>query len=40
MPLVRSIAKEAAGEGNRFSALVSAVVNSAPFRMNVKTGAN
>ncbi len=33
MPAVRSVAKEAALNGNRFSALVMAVVKSAPFQM-------
>ena len=36
MPLVRSIAREAAGNGNRFSALVLGVVKSKPFQMNMK----
>jgi hypothetical protein len=34
MPVVRSIAKDAAANGNRFSALVLAVVKSQPFQMN------
>jgi Protein of unknown function (DUF1592)/Protein of unknown function (DUF1588)/Protein of unknown function (DUF1587)/Protein of unknown function (DUF1585)/Protein of unknown function (DUF1595)/Planctomycete cytochrome C len=38
MPLVRSIARQAGANGNRFSAVVLAVVTSAPFQMNVKTG--
>ena len=36
MPVVRSIVTEASGNENRFSALVMAVVNSAPFRSNMK----
>jgi hypothetical protein len=36
MPLVRSIAREAARSDNRFSALVFGVVRSQPFQMNVK----
>jgi hypothetical protein len=36
MPLVRSIARDAARNGNRFSALVLGVVNSKPFQMNMK----
>ena len=36
MPLVRSIARDAAKADNRFSAIVSAVVKSAPFQMNMK----
>jgi hypothetical protein len=36
MPLVRAIAREAARDNNRFSALVMAVVKSAPFQMNTK----
>ena len=36
MPLVRSIAREAAGSDNRFSALVLGVVKSKPFQMNMK----
>jgi hypothetical protein len=38
MPLVRSIARQAGADGNRFSALVLAVVDSKPFQMNMKTG--
>ena len=38
MPLVRSIARDAARDGNRFSALVLGVVRSKPFQMNAKTG--
>ena len=37
MPLVRTIAREAAQQDNRFSALVLAVVRSAPFQTNTKT---
>jgi hypothetical protein len=36
MPLVRSIARDAAGNGNHFSALVLGVVKSKPFQMNMK----
>jgi len=36
MPLVRSIARDAAGGGYRFSALVLGVVKSAPFQTNVR----
>src|SRR5438876_3857692 len=36
MPLVRSIARNAARDDNRFSALVLGVVNSKPFQMNMK----
>jgi cytochrome c551/c552 len=36
MPAVRSIVHDAAGNGNRFSALVLGVVKSAPFQMRVK----
>ena len=36
MPLVRAIAREAARDNNRFSALVMAIVKSAPFQMNTK----
>ena len=36
MPLVRSIARDAARQENRFSALVLAVVRSKPFQMNMK----
>jgi hypothetical protein len=38
MPLVRSIAREAARTDNRFSSLVLAVVRSKPFQMNMKSG--
>ena len=37
MPLVRAIARDAAQKDNRFSALVLAVVKSAPFQTNTKT---
>jgi hypothetical protein len=36
MPLVRSIAREAADSDNRFSALLLGVVKSQPFQMNMK----
>jgi hypothetical protein len=36
MPLVRSIARDAGRNNNRFSALVLAVVKSKPFQMNMK----
>jgi hypothetical protein len=36
MPLVRSIARDAARSDNRFSALVLGVVRSKPFQMNMK----
>ena len=36
MPLVRSIARDAARNQNRFSALVMGVVTSKPFQMNMK----
>jgi len=36
MPLVRSIARDAAKSDNRFSALVLGVVRSKPFQMNMK----
>jgi hypothetical protein len=38
MPLVRSIARDAASNGDRFSSLVLGVVKSRPFQMNTKTG--
>ena len=38
MPLVRSIARDAAAGGNRFSALVVGVVKSKSFQMNAKVG--
>jgi len=37
MPLVRSIAHDAATHDNRFSALVLDVVKSKAFQMNMKT---
>jgi hypothetical protein len=36
MPLVRSITRDASRAGNKFSALVLAVVKSKPFQMNMK----
>ncbi|HEV8346931.1 MAG TPA: DUF1592 domain-containing protein [Vicinamibacterales bacterium] len=36
MPLVRSIARDAARDSNRFSALVLGIVRSKPFQMNMK----
>jgi hypothetical protein len=36
MPLVRSIARASAQQDNRFSALVLAIVRSAPFQTNTK----
>ncbi len=38
MPLVRSIARDVARQGNRFSAIVMAIVRSAPFQTNTKAG--
>jgi len=38
MPLVRSIAHDAKRNGNRFSSLVLAIVNSKTFQMNTKIG--
>jgi len=40
MPLVRSITRRAAAHENRFSTLVMGVVESEPFRMNMKSGSN
>ena len=37
MPLVREMARQAEKNGNRFSSLVLAVVQSKPFQMNSKT---
>jgi hypothetical protein len=37
MPLVRSIARDVARDDNRFSAIVMAIVRSAPFQTNTKT---
>ena len=36
MPLVRSLARDAAKNGNKFSALVLDIVKSKPFQMNMK----
>jgi hypothetical protein len=36
MPLIRAIARDAARDNNRFSALVMGIVKSAPFQMNTK----
>jgi hypothetical protein len=36
MPLVRAISREAAKDGNKFSALVLGIVKSRPFLMNMK----
>jgi late competence protein required for DNA uptake (superfamily II DNA/RNA helicase) len=36
MPLVRSIAHDAANNGNKFSTLVLDIVKSKPFQMNMK----
>ena len=36
MPLIRSIARDVARQDNRFSALVMAIVRSAPFQTNTK----
>jgi len=36
MPLIRSIQRDANKNGNKFSALVLAVVKSKPFQMNTK----
>jgi Protein of unknown function (DUF1585) len=36
MPVVRGIARDAAANGNRFSAFVLGVVRSKPFQMNMK----
>jgi hypothetical protein len=36
MPLVRTIARDAAAQQNRFSALVLGVVKSRPFQMNMR----
>ena len=37
MPLVRSIARDAAGNDNRFASLVLGVVKSKPFQMNTRS---
>ncbi len=39
MPLIRQIARDSAGQQNRFSALVLGVVKSGPFQMNMKVEA-
>jgi hypothetical protein len=36
MPVVRSIARDAAQDGNRFSALIQGIVKSDPFQMRMK----
>jgi hypothetical protein len=36
MPLVRGIARDVAQQDNRFSAIVLAIVRSAPFQSNTK----
>jgi hypothetical protein len=38
MPVVRSIARDAGRDGNRFSSVVLGIVNSAPFQMRIKKG--
>ena len=38
MPLVRTIARDVARQDNHFSALVTAIVRSAPFQTNTKSG--
>jgi hypothetical protein len=37
LPLIRSIARDAARDGNKFSAIVLGIVKSAPFQMNTKS---
>jgi uncharacterized protein DUF1585 len=37
MPTVRAIARDAAADGSRFSAIVLGVIRSAQFQMRVKT---
>src|SRR5687768_6232903 len=37
MPVIRSIARDAARDNNRFSAIVLGIVRSAQFQMRVKT---
>jgi hypothetical protein len=37
MPLVRSIARDAAGDDYKFTSIVLGIVKSAPFQMNTKT---
>ncbi len=39
-PVIRTIARETAGAGFRFSALVKSIVNSAPFQMRMAPGAD
>jgi hypothetical protein len=39
MPVVRSIVAEAAKDDYRFQSMILAVVNSEPFRMNMKMSA-
>jgi hypothetical protein len=39
MPVVRGIVRDAAPQGNRFSALVMGIVKSAPFQMRRKSDA-
>jgi hypothetical protein len=36
MPVVRSIARDAAQDDNRFSALIQGIVKSDPFQMRMK----
>jgi hypothetical protein len=40
MPVVRSIARDAAKNDNRFSSLILGIVKSDPFQMRVKVGDN
>ena len=40
MPVVRSIARDAAKNDNRFSSLILGIVKSDPFQMRVKAGDN
>jgi mono/diheme cytochrome c family protein len=40
MPVVRSITRDAAKNGNRFSSLILGIVKSDPFQMRVKAGDN
>jgi hypothetical protein len=37
LPLIRSIARDAARDNNRFSAIIVGIVKSAPFHMNTKS---
>ena len=39
MPAVRAIARDAAKDGNRFSALVTGIVKSTPFQMKASEAA-